>query len=178
MEYLMTYGWAILIIAVVLAALFSLGVFNGAAALGTACIASSGYYCGQVTYSHTTGLISLTIGQNTGQNWVTANMIFVPQGAPMSAAGIPNVFAAPLTGVLAAPNQYDVILSWVSGEQITLNNAASGTASSDLSPNLGAPVTTNPVGQSAAGTIWVAYTTTSGGTVQYAQIASLTLKAT
>ncbi|MGC8537733.1 MAG: hypothetical protein ACP5MZ_01975, partial [Candidatus Micrarchaeia archaeon] len=28
MEYLMTYGWAILIIAVVLAALFELGVFN------------------------------------------------------------------------------------------------------------------------------------------------------
>jgi hypothetical protein len=30
MEYLMTYGWAILVIAVVIAALFSLGVFNGA----------------------------------------------------------------------------------------------------------------------------------------------------
>ena len=29
MEYLMTYGWAILIIAIVLAALFSLGVFSG-----------------------------------------------------------------------------------------------------------------------------------------------------
>ena len=29
MEYLMTYGWAILIIAVVLGALYSLGVFNG-----------------------------------------------------------------------------------------------------------------------------------------------------
>ncbi|MGC9011056.1 MAG: hypothetical protein ACP5JN_02855, partial [Candidatus Micrarchaeia archaeon] len=28
MEYLMTYGWAILIISVVLAALFQLGVFN------------------------------------------------------------------------------------------------------------------------------------------------------
>ena len=28
MEYLMTYGWAILIIAVVLAALFSLGITN------------------------------------------------------------------------------------------------------------------------------------------------------
>ncbi len=28
MEYLMTYGWAILIIAVVLGALFSLGIFN------------------------------------------------------------------------------------------------------------------------------------------------------
>ncbi len=30
MEYLMTYGWAILIIAVVMVALFALGVFNGA----------------------------------------------------------------------------------------------------------------------------------------------------
>ena len=30
MEYLMTYGWAILIIAVVLGALFSLGIFNPA----------------------------------------------------------------------------------------------------------------------------------------------------
>ena len=29
MEYLMTYGWAILIIAVVLAVLFQLGVFSG-----------------------------------------------------------------------------------------------------------------------------------------------------
>ncbi len=28
MEYLMTYGWAILIIAIVLVALFSLGIFN------------------------------------------------------------------------------------------------------------------------------------------------------
>ena len=28
MEYLMTYGWAVVIIGVVLAALFSLGVFN------------------------------------------------------------------------------------------------------------------------------------------------------
>ena len=30
MEYLMTYGWAILIIAVALGALFELGVFNSA----------------------------------------------------------------------------------------------------------------------------------------------------
>ncbi len=30
MEYLMTYGWAILIIAVVLGVLFQLGVFGGA----------------------------------------------------------------------------------------------------------------------------------------------------
>ncbi len=30
MEYLMTYGWAIIIVAIVLGALFSMGVFNAA----------------------------------------------------------------------------------------------------------------------------------------------------
>ena len=81
MEYLMTYGWAILIIAVVLGALFSLGVFSGSNILGTACIAGSGYLC-QIRYiSHTNGYIWVTLGQNTGTSWVTANFIFVPQGA-------------------------------------------------------------------------------------------------
>ena len=45
MEYLMTYGWSILIIAVALGALYSLGLFNGISSGGTACVASSGYYC-------------------------------------------------------------------------------------------------------------------------------------
>jgi hypothetical protein len=45
MEYLMTYGWAILIIAVVLGAMFSLGIFGGAGVLGTTCIADSGFLC-------------------------------------------------------------------------------------------------------------------------------------
>jgi hypothetical protein len=35
MEYLMTYGWAILIIAIVLAALFSLGIFSSSSLVGT-----------------------------------------------------------------------------------------------------------------------------------------------
>ena len=43
MEYLMTYGWAILIIAVVLAALFELGVFNGSNLAPQACIAQAGF---------------------------------------------------------------------------------------------------------------------------------------
>src|SRR5271156_5026084 len=71
MEYLMTYGWGILIIAVVLGALFSLGVFNGNS-LGTACVAASGYYCQTPIYSHTTGNIIVTVGQSTGTNWQTA----------------------------------------------------------------------------------------------------------
>ncbi|MDE1865549.1 MAG: hypothetical protein KGH94_02835 [Candidatus Micrarchaeota archaeon] len=46
MEYLMTYGWSILIIAIVIAALFVLGVFNGTGSGGaSACVALSGWQC-------------------------------------------------------------------------------------------------------------------------------------
>ena len=64
MEYLMTYGWAILIIAVVLAALFSLNVFNAGANLGTSCIPSPGFLCQSPVLSGSTGTISFTVGQN------------------------------------------------------------------------------------------------------------------
>ncbi len=61
MEYLMTYGWAILIVAVVLGALYSLGIFNGANFLGGTCIAAPGYLCSNPLLS-TSGTLSFTYG--------------------------------------------------------------------------------------------------------------------
>ncbi len=61
MEYLMTYGWAILIVAVVLGALYSLGIFNGANFLGGTCIAAPGYLCSNPLLA-TDGTLSLTYG--------------------------------------------------------------------------------------------------------------------
>jgi hypothetical protein len=81
MEYLMTYGWAILIIAVVLAVFFQLGVFNSS--LPNACLASSGYYCQNPTLS-TTGVLNLTIGQATGQTLYSTYVLFDPSGASLS----------------------------------------------------------------------------------------------
>jgi len=83
MEYLMTYGWAILIVAVVLGALYSLGVFNGAAFLGTSCIAASGFYCTNPTLS-TGGVLTVTIGQATGTTFKNAFLYFVPSGTNFS----------------------------------------------------------------------------------------------
>jgi len=83
MEYLMTYGWAILIVAVVLGALYSLGVFNGAAFLGTSCIAASGFYCTNPTLS-TGGVLTVTIGQATGTTFNNAYLYFVPSGTNFS----------------------------------------------------------------------------------------------
>jgi hypothetical protein len=61
MEYLMTYGWAILIIAVVLGALYSLGIFNGTNFLGNTCIAGTGYLCSNPSLA-TNGILSFTFG--------------------------------------------------------------------------------------------------------------------
>ncbi|MEM3178059.1 MAG: hypothetical protein QXT36_02645 [Candidatus Micrarchaeaceae archaeon] len=85
MEYLMTYGWAILVIAVVLGALFSLGVFSGASLLGTSCVAASGFYCSGVTLT-SGGVLTLTVGQAYGYTFNNTQVLFVPSGAPLSEA--------------------------------------------------------------------------------------------
>jgi len=83
MEYLMTYGWAILIIAVVLGALFSLGVFSSSSLIGTSCVPLSGYYCANPVLS-TNGMLALTIGQATGTSYSSVTAYFVPSGSTFS----------------------------------------------------------------------------------------------
>ena len=62
MEYLMTYGWAILVIAVILAALYQLGVFSGTNFITTSCIAESGFVCAQPVMN-TSGYVQFYLGQ-------------------------------------------------------------------------------------------------------------------
>jgi hypothetical protein len=169
MEYLMTYGWAILIIAVVLGALFQLGVFSGASVIGTSCVASSGFLCSSLTYTHTTGVLSVQIGQNTGSNWnAPTYMIFAPQGSPTSGNG-------PITPSAA----YSTIIAGglVSGQSSSVSWTLGGIS----------------VGSTLAGTIWACYAVGSGNSVtgytytsgicggtnpQYTKLAILTAKAT
>ncbi len=66
MEYLMTYGWSILLIAVVLAALFELGIFSGGGnALPNGCVAQSGFLCTNPQVN-TTGNVLVTLGNGLG----------------------------------------------------------------------------------------------------------------
>ncbi len=90
MEYLMTYGWAILIVAIVLAALFSLGVFSSGALIGTTCIASPGFLCSVPIVQGTT--FTATLGQSTGSTWTNTVFCFVPNGSPSpsSCSGYPS----------------------------------------------------------------------------------------
>jgi hypothetical protein len=162
MEYLMTYGWAILIIAVVLGALFSLGVFSGTGILGTACIASSGYLCQNPIYLHTGGNVLVTLGQSTGTNWASANFMFVPQGQA-SSSGLPVTLTS--AGFTAL------------GNTLYLTGFTSGQSASITLPVNGVSGTTINVGTPATGAIWVQYRTSSSATFQYAQIATINVKA-
>ncbi len=175
MEYLMTYGWAILIISVVLGALFSIGVFSGGALLGTSCIAASGFYCSGLSLSHTTGQITVTVGQNTGTNWPAYGIAYVPQGWSVDTSGIPKV---PAVG-------QQVGTSLPSGGQLTYTNLA-------VVPPGGSSVwgaSNALVGTTTAGSIWMCYGAASatgatfgavctGSPSGWMQIATLTVKST
>ncbi len=65
MEYLMTYGWAILVIAIVLFGLYSTGVFGGGSALPNSCEAQSGFLCSSPKMN-TTGNVIVTFGEALG----------------------------------------------------------------------------------------------------------------
>ena len=61
----MTYGWAILIISIVLVALWSIGVFSSpGGGGGAACVGTIGYLCGTPTLE-SNGLLLTTIGQTS-----------------------------------------------------------------------------------------------------------------
>ncbi len=190
MEYLMTYGWAILIIAVVLAALFSLGVFSGGNLLGNSCVASPGYSCQTATLSPqgTYDTLGLTLGQNTGS---TVYNIQMACAATTTSGGLPstsgtatanvngNGFGNVLsTGVIAIGANSATQL--VSGQTITIPTNALGLPCW-TSTATALTAAASPVGTSFSGYLWLNYTTGSGapsGTNPYLtiKIATITTK--
>jgi hypothetical protein len=64
MEYLMTYGWAILIISVALVSLYALGLFNPASFTHTSCIFPADFSCLN-SYLSTGGAFMINIEQST-----------------------------------------------------------------------------------------------------------------
>ncbi|MFP3289195.1 MAG: hypothetical protein RXO35_02075 [Candidatus Micrarchaeota archaeon] len=153
MEYLMTYGWAILIIAVVLGALFSLGVFSGSSLLGTSCVASPGYLCQNPVLS-TSGTLTVLVGQSTGATDYNAIFYVSPQTSSVGTTGFPTTVysCTPTVSTLS------------SGQTVTLS----------CSTGLSSPA---PIGTSFSGYIWLNYSSTSGGPATISQkIATVIVK--
>ena len=164
MEYLMTYGWAILVIAIVLVALYALGVFNGSAFLHPSCIASSGYICTNQTASPSVGntvQVGFSFGQNSGSPVYNAIIGVSPQASGSQASGFPMqitenaVCTEPCT--LDAGNIQPVFIS------VPANEFSSG----------------NQIGSEFNGYVWLNYSTTSTGpSINTAKVATLIIKVT
>ena len=180
MEYLMTYGWAILIIAVVMVALFSLGILGGSSPLGTTCIASSGFTCSSPVLhnpSAATAGLTLVVGQATGASWTYANVIYVPQGvsvpsAPATPAGMPCGVAP----ILVAANAFSTATG-TSGLMCPFSANAIGALNNGQTGSLyflgNAAV---PLGQSVSGVVEGYWATAAGGPVYQVQMATANLK--
>lgn len=110
-----------------------------------ACVAGSGYLCSGPSYSHATGNITLTLTQDTGANWTSATILFVPQGTNLS-NGVP-------------------VISWVNGNTIS-GGLKNGTTTLVTLPASG-PV---EIGTQINGSVWAQYTTNIGGTVSYSEM--------
>jgi hypothetical protein len=200
MEYLMTYGWAILIIAVVLGALFSLGVFSSTSLIGTACVATPGYLCQTPILSHATGGLSFVFGQSTGATLynisiacsATANSLGYPQiplGLTSAATAPGNVIFNPtvltygfsaIGGDGLASNDWTAGNSMSSGQTLQVSGISCFTNTGvDLTSGSGATSNAPAVGAGYVGSLWVAYNTAANNLKvdSFAKFATITVKA-
>lgn len=178
MEYLMTYGWAILIIAVVLGALFSLGIFNTSSLTGVSCIASPGFLC-QNPVLGTNGNVSLTVGQSTGTSFYNVGL---GCASTANTQGLPNPTNALvfLTSAGAANGiNFAILANAANAVPLTLSSGQTVSVSALKCFGTNANAITGPsIGTSFSGGIWMNYTTTSGagGPMLTQKIASISLK--
>lgn len=153
------------IVAVILGSLFALGAYSSPSLMGSTCIASPGYLCSGLAYSHL-GSLALTLGQSTGGSWTGWGVAYAPAGT-MFLNGTPDVNFVAMNG------------GFVSGQTAPVSIQTSPTN----------------IGNTTNGNVWVCYTTNGAGVVggmggctpvggvgsaqvYYTQIATLTAKAT
>ncbi len=151
MEYLMTYGWAILIIMVVLAVLFYLGVLNPP--IPEQCVFPAGITCIS-SKLNTTGGLTLIIGQGTGH--------------PIQVTGVNctmNSSAAWATDNSASlvynPNTLNTPVNITSGGQATVAQiAGTGGIGSVACKNANGGAASGAAGSAFNGKIYIKYTET------------------
>ncbi len=157
MEYLMTYGWAILLLVIVIYAILDLGIFNQQQHVPTTCTSLTGYNCGKLVYSHSTGNLSVLLTQSTGTPWATTNVYFVPIGTP-SQGGVPS-------SIINNPTNGNYLKSG-------LPNGIGDTVIVPVS----SPLNT-PVGEQQDGALWAAYQLAPNTQTYYIEVATMVITA-
>ena len=153
MEYLMTYGWAILVIAIIITVLFALGLLNGPPSPNV-CAAQSAYTCYNPSY--TANAVSFTFGQSTGRYYYAVNVFVASESLGLDSSGIP-----------ANMSSYSYAIGNLApGQTVTVdfNSLAQG----------GIPIAA-PVGAPLSAYVWIGYCTNPQcyAGVQYAKVATI-----
>jgi hypothetical protein len=151
MEYLMTYGWAILIIALALGVLYSLGVLNPSRLKPVMCMLPAPFSCQIQSFSSSTGALSITLSQGSGQT-ITLN-------------GIACVDNARLTGTGGLPVYGDFTTSGIKGT--TIASGSTATLSGIKCVTSTGSSYTGPIGSSFGGTLVVNYSIGSTSAAPY-----------
>jgi len=89
MEYLMTYGWAILIIALALGVLYSLGILNPSRLKPVMCMLPAPFSC-QIQSFNVGGVLSITLAQGSGQTITINQIACVDNSLLSSTTGLPT----------------------------------------------------------------------------------------
>lgn len=103
MEYLMTYGWAILIVIIVAAVLFALGVFNPATYTQTTAVGFSGFNVPPGSFQlKTDGVLTMQVTNGVGANInITEAKVTV---------GVEESINTTVDGILLGPGQTATII--------------------------------------------------------------------
>ena len=180
MEYLMTYGSAILIIAVVLAALFELGVFTGVGS-PQACVAQSGFICSGATYSSANG-ISFGFGQNTGLTFYSVNVFVASEASALSSAGVIGVPENLTDSGNTIVSANAVAIGTLSSGQIytaTFGGAGGNGPAQAKAGGLPSGSGSVPIGTAFYGYVWIAYCQAGpcvSGPTNWQKVATLAVK--
>ena len=131
MEYLMTYGWSILIIAIVLGAMFQMGLFGKTSLIPSGCISSAPYFCSKPVLS-SNGMLTIQVSQigtysmtitgtncsNSGSAPTVFNTNLNPTTQLRSGASSMLTFRCPVTSnSIGTPFQGRLWISYTSGAQ-------------------------------------------------------------
>ena len=149
MEYLMTYGWAILVIIIVIAVLFYIGVLNPRNVTPSTCTFPPGISCQSFKLVSVTTQIDLTIGQATGHAISVTGLICTQE------SGAPATFPSTtwLAGNIGIPQ----------GEYRKIANGSATGGTNNLvkcRDSQGVPLIapSNAVGEFYKGKLWINYT--------------------
>jgi hypothetical protein len=167
MEYLVTYGWVVLVVGIVAAILFALGLFGqSSSSTPNGCVPQPNYSCTNPIY--TANGIAITVGQNTGQIYYGAWGFIASSSENIGSSGLPAGFSESST-VNMTP-----LGLLTPGQTITLNYGNSNDVKAGDIPSGNVPV-----GNEFNGYVWLGYCTTPGCTspTSFTQVGSISVKA-